>query len=258
MNRDEIRELAAVYALGALDGPDRERFEALLREGDAEAVGAVAEFEATVLALAAEPTATPSAAVREALMARAAAEGGRPAAGPVARSARQRRVLWPALWAAAMAAGLAAIVVALALSARYEERLHALAREASTLQAEVDHQQQIIAILRDPGTEIVALAGLEPAPRARARMIWNTAAGGLLVATGLPPAPAGKTYQLWAIAGKQAPVPAGVFEVGADGSGSLRVPALPGVTRVDVFAVTLEPAGGLPAPSGPMYLAGKS
>jgi len=25
-----------------------------------------------------------------------------------------------------------------------------------------------------------------------------------------------------------------------------------------VFAVTLEPAGGLPAPSGHMYLAGKS
>jgi anti-sigma-K factor RskA len=33
---------------------------------------------------------------------------------------------------------------------------------------------------------------------------------------------------------------------------------LPGVTRVDVFAVTLEPEGGVPAPTGAMYLAGKS
>jgi len=104
----------------------------------------------------------------------------------------------------------------------------------------------------------VTLAGLEPAPGSRARMIWNERGGGLLVAAGLPPAPAGKTYQLWAIVGKQAPVSAGVFSVDAKGSGSLRVPTLAGVGKVDVFAVTLEPAGGLPAPSGPMYLAGKS
>jgi anti-sigma-K factor RskA len=89
-------------------------------------------------------------------------------------------------------------------------------------------------------------------------VIWNERGGGLLVAAGLPPAPAGKTYQLWAIVGKQAPVSAGVFSVDAKGSGSLRVPTLAGVGKVDVFAVTLEPAGGLPAPSGPMYLAGKS
>ena len=42
------------------------------------------------------------------------------------------------------------------------------------------------------------------------------------------------------------------------GSGTVAVPALPGVSRVDVFAVTLEPEGGLPAPSGAMYLAGKA
>jgi anti-sigma-K factor RskA len=36
------------------------------------------------------------------------------------------------------------------------------------------------------------------------------------------------------------------------------VPPLPGVSRVDVFAVTLESAAGVPAPTGPMFLAGKS
>jgi len=113
-------------------------------------------------------------------------------------------------------------------------------------------------MLRDPGTEIVPLAGLEPAPSARARMIWNERVGGLLVAAGLPPAPAGRTYQLWAIVGKNPPVSAGIFTVDARGTGSLRVSPLGGIRRVDVFAVTLEPAGGLPAPSGPMYLAGKS
>ena len=55
-----------------------------------------------------------------------------------------------------------------------------------------------------------------------------------------------------------APVSAGVFTVDPKGTGSLRVPPLPGVSRVDVFAVTLEPEGGAPAPTGAMYLAGKA
>jgi hypothetical protein len=171
---------------------------------------------------------------------------------------RPRRGLWPALWAAAMAAGIAATIVGLSVSARYEKRLDSLARETAALKVDITREQQNIAMLRDPGTEIVPLSGLEPAPSARARMIWNEQAGGLLVTAGLPPAPAGKTYQLWVFVGKNPPVSAGVFTVDADGTGSLRVSPLSGIGRVDVFSVTLEPAGGLPAPSGRMYLAGKS
>ena len=37
MNRDEINELAAAYALGGLEGEDHVRFEALLAAGDPDA-----------------------------------------------------------------------------------------------------------------------------------------------------------------------------------------------------------------------------
>ena len=171
---------------------------------------------------------------------------------------KRRHLFWPAVWAAALAAGLGAIVVALSLSASYERRLDALAREAAALSETLAHEQQVITLLRDPSTAIVTLTGLEPAPAARARMLWNTPAGGLLVVAGLPPAPEGKAYQLWAIVGKEPPVSVGVFGVDARGTGSLRVLALVGVGKVDVFAVTLETAGGRPAPSGAMYLAGGS
>jgi anti-sigma-K factor RskA len=133
-----------------------------------------------------------------------------------------------------------------------------LSREAAELRGQIDQQRQLLALVRDPSTSVVALAGLKATPAARARMLWNAPAGGLLVAAGLPPAPPGKAYQLWAIAGKNQPVSAGVFGVDDKGAGSLRVPPLAGLGKVDVFAVTLEPAGGLPAPSGPMVLAGKS
>jgi len=157
-----------------------------------------------------------------------------------------------------LAAGLGAIVIGLAVSATYEQRLDALLREAAALHDTLRREQQVVALVRDPATAIVALAGLAPAPSAHARILWNPPVGGLLVVAGLPPTPEGKTYQLWAIAGKASPVSAGVFGVDAKGGGSLRVSPLPGVGRVDIFAVTLEPAGGLPAPSGQLYLASKS
>ena len=171
--------------------------------------------------------------------------------------ARRESALWPAVLSGALAAGLAAVAVGWSVSATYEKRLDVLVHDADRLRAELRSQQAVIAILRDPATQVVALAGLAPAPTARARVMWHDKAGGVFVAAGLPAAPAGKAYQLWAIAGGNAPVSAGVFTVDASGVGSLAVRPLPGVTTVSGFAVTLEPAGGLPAPSGETYLLGK-
>jgi anti-sigma-K factor RskA len=257
MNRDEIGELAAAYALGGLEADDRARFEALLRTGDPAATAALREFEDTLAGLAAATPAAPPPAVKAALMERIAAAPSVTRA-PDREAARHRRAIWPALLTGAMAAGLAAIVVGWSVSSTYEKRLDALARDADQLKAELRSQQTVITILRDPATQVVALAGQAPAPTARARMMWHPKAGGVFVAAGLPAAPEGKAYQLWAIAGGNAPVSAGVFSVDASGTGGLSVRPLPGVATVSAFAVTLEPAGGLPAPSGELYLLGKS
>jgi anti-sigma-K factor RskA len=261
MNRDEITELAALYALGGLEGEDRARFEALLEGGDPTALAAVRQFEDTLAGLAAATPEAPPASVKAALLARIEAEGrptSRASVTPLPDRAGPRGMLWPVVWGGALAAGLAALAVGLTVGSSYEKRVTALGQESATLRGELERQQAVIALIRDPSTQVVSLAGLKPAPAAKARMFWHARAGGLLIAAGLPAPPESKTYQLWAIAGKQAPVSAGVFGVDAKGTGSLRVPPLPGVGTVDVFAVTLEPAGGLPGPSGEMYLAGKS
>jgi anti-sigma-K factor RskA len=261
MSREELHELAAGYALGSLEGENLARFEALLRADDDDARRALRQFEETLVRLAAEQSEPPPADVKAALLAgipaapRAPAEDG---ARVVALPVRPRRSVWTAVLAGAMAAGIAAIAVGVAVSTRYERRLEALGQEAAALKVELDRQASVLAILRDPATQVVALNGLAPSPEARARMLWHEKTGGILVATGLPPVPPGKAYQLWAISGQGPPVPAGVFDVDPLGTGSLRVPPLPGVSRVDVFAVTLEPAAGVPAPTGPMYLAGKA
>ena len=259
MTRDHIGDLTAAYALGGLEGAEHDRFEALLRAGDAEAVGALRDFEDTLAGLAAGTPEPPPPAVKAALMERLAPASARAsrATAPGRLPPRRRRALWPVVLSGATAAGLAAVVVGWTVSATYEKRLDALARDADQLKAQLQGQRAIIAILRDPATQVVALSGLPPAPGARARMMWHARAGGVFVATGLPTPPEGKAYQLWAIAGTNAPVSAGVFTVDASGTGSLSVGPLPGVSTVNAFAVTLEPAGGLPAPSGEKYLLGK-
>jgi len=261
VNRDEIVELAAGYALGALDEDDRARFEALLDAGDVEARAALREFEATVRDVAAETAEPPPPAVKAAVMARIDAE--RRSRGAVTeilsapRAAAPRRSPWTVVLVGAMAAGIAAIAVGLAVSTVYDRRIDQLGRQQAQLQQELARQQELMTILQDPATRIIALAGLPAAPDARGRMLWHAKAGGLLVTQGLPPAPEGKAYELWVISGKDAPVPAGVFTVDARGVGSIRVAPVAGGGEPDTFAVTLEPAGGVPAPTGSMYLVGK-
>jgi anti-sigma-K factor RskA len=248
---DAFDELVAAYALGALDGEDLVRLEAHLAEGCAECARVLADYQDALIQSAAALSTAPPPQVKRALLARV---GG-------ARSVRPTRArFWPGFrWAAsvAVAAGLLAAVVAVFVSARYEGRLGEMAREAAALREQVAHQREALALLQDGLTQVITLAGLSPSPNARARMIWHAREGGILVASDLPPAPRGKAYELWAIVGAR-PVPAGVFTVDAEGKGSLRVAALAGAPRVDQFAVTLEPAAGVAAPTGPMYLASKS
>ena len=261
MNRDEIYELAAGYALGTLDLEDRERFEVLLNAGDAEATTALREFQSTMTDLAAEGFVAPSPGVKAALMARIGAEGRARDAVirtlEVNKPPRERWPVWSMVLTGAMAAGIAAIAVGWAVSSAYDRRLTQLQQEAAAIKEELNRQQAIMTLLQDPATRFVSLGALEPAGGATARMVWHKTTGGLLVVRGMPSTPAGKAYELWAIPPGGTPIPAGVFTVDAKGTASLRVSPVAAGTEVETFAVTLEPASGVPAPTGAMYLAGK-
>ncbi len=258
MNREELSELAAGYVLNALEGEDRARFEALLDAGDQGAHAALRDFAAALAAVGASATEAPPPGVKAELLARIQRES--PAA-PVARpktAGRRHSAFWPGLASGAVAAALVALVVGWLVAAEYTARLDTLERRAAELRVELERQKALLELLGDPASQVVALSGVGPGSAARGRMVWHARAGGYFAAADLPAPPAGRTYQLWAIAGANAPVSGGVFTVTAGGAVQLVVPPLPGITRVDAFAVTIEPAGGLPAPSGEMYLLGKS
>ncbi len=261
MTHEPYDTQAASYALGALDGEERPEFERHLAGGCAVCGAALRASAETLAAMVRSgPPMVPPPAVKEALLRRiATTTPGRRA------SARPRPLVWAVGTLAAMIAGAA--FTGAFVASRYEGRLGQMAREAAALRERVQRdeaalREQIavyrsaVDLLRDPQTQIVTLHGLGPSPEATGRVIWHPVNGGYVFVANLPSAPAGKAYELWTIA-DAAPQPAGVFQVDASGRGTHRIPPLEGGKPVKVFAVTLEPEGGVPAPTGPMVLASK-
>jgi len=246
MSHEPFETLAAIYAVGALDGDELTQFEAHLPTCPA-CEAAVRDAEETLArAVLTAPPQAPPAAAREALMRRVTER----------RDVRSRAWL---RWAAAtlVAAGAAAVFAGTWVAVRYEARLGQMAREMAAakeaLREELSLDRRAVELLRDPTTRVVDLRGRDGAAAASGRMIWNAAGGGHLLATGLPPAPPGKTYALWAIA-RGTPRPVGLFAVDANGRGGHRVAADTARDAVQGFVVTLEPEGGAPAPTGPIVL----
>jgi anti-sigma-K factor RskA len=258
MSHETFETLAAVYALGALDGEDLAQFEAHLAEGCERCRTILRGSEQALARTAlASPPAIPPPHVKEALLRRI--EQTSPRAG-----GRGRWLRWAAGTAVAVIA--AAAFTGAYVAARYEAVLGHMARETAAVKERVERSEAVLReqlalsrgtleLLRDPATRVVEMRGAGPSPGATGRALWNDTTGGQVFVAGLPQAPPGKAYELWTIGGP-APRPAGVFQVDASGRAVQRV-AVPPDGPVKVFAVTLEPEGGAPAPTGPIVLASK-
>jgi anti-sigma-K factor RskA len=182
------------------------------------------------------------------------------------REARKVAFSRHALMFGSLAASIAvaALLISLALLWQRNNRLQ---DELARLSDTVNQTRQELAVTRAdrellaaPGAQTATLAGTKVAERARARLTFDDRTGrSILVAADLPPAPAGKAYQLWFIAGGSPPIPGNVFTTDRSGNAELRdiIPPAGRLSAV-VYAVTLEPAGGVSAPTGEIYLKGSA
>ena len=233
-------ELAAPYALGAVDARERGEFEAHLAECGA-CRSELQSFREVVglLALAA-PTATPAPGLRDRVLAEArrVRSIGRPPA-------------W--LWLAAAASLVLALVAGYGYWTARADGI-ALRSVLDSTRARLDSTSQLVAAILDStvGTADLAATGKPPSMR----LFWNRARNVVVVAAfELPPAPAGRTYQLWAIKKGQAPVSLGTFNT-APGGRAVVTLRMPGGFKPDLSAVTEEPAGGSPQPTQQPFLVG--
>ena len=126
--------------------------------------------------------------------------------------------------------------------------------------AQVAQQAAQLDLVLDPAIRVAQLTDPKGKTKAVAKAYWHSIKQtGIVVASNLPPVlkGQGKALELWAICGKEAPVPVGLFWTDADGHGVLEIKLAKGIACVDKFAVTIEPAEGVLAPSGTMVLLGQ-
>jgi anti-sigma-K factor RskA len=139
---------------------------------------------------------------------------------------------------------------------RLASQVESLTRDVAQARDEARRTSQALQVVADREVRTVTLAGLEAAPRASGHTyVSPQSRDALFFAHDLPALPSGKTYELWYIAGGK-PVAAGTFSVDPRGSGSLQVKGVPDVAGIQAWAVTIEPAGGVPQPTGAMVLKG--
>jgi anti-sigma-K factor RskA len=275
-SRDEDFDL---YALGALDSDERRAFESHLaacapcKQKLADAQGRVA-----LLALAAPPVEPPPAVNQRLMQQVHGAEGPSGVAARTQRHSqahdRSKPAGWFGRWWAAVllpaAAGLAFATFYLWVQNKRLDvdlaRLRVtMEQQQDQLQQEVQREEQLREQFQDArevaelmaarDTMVVPLTSQRGMPRGAARVVYNGEMGMLYYDGVLDAPPAHKSYQLWLVPKDGDPVSAGVFNP-VSGQDTHWMMKLPKGLDPKAFAVTLEPSGGMPHPTGPKVLLG--
>ncbi len=241
-----------LYALGALDGEENQQIEAHLR-ACASCRQELAEVQrhSALIGLAA-PSAAPRPQVKSALMAKVRAEKRSVSKPAPSKTGRKR---WGLRFS--LGFGLATAVLVLATFELAKQDLER-GKQLKQLQAELTQKAAAMQAMGEvtgaPDSAQITLLQQPGGPPGQARVLYNARMGMAVYSGEIAPAPAGKSYQLWLVPASGAPVDAGVVNANQEG-GAVVVHLTPGLAA-KAFAVTLEPLGGLPQPSGPKVLVG--
>jgi hypothetical protein len=147
---------------------------------------------------------------------------------------------------------------ALAVRVQQLERENVSYRESiARLERQLNVNLRLAAFLTSPSLKLVKLRSTEAGGRAIGQAFVVEGERAVFYASNLPPLPAGRTYQLWLLRGRSpAIVSGGIFRPEAGRQLTVEV-ADPGrVSDIRGLAVTDEPEGGSPGPTGHKFLVG--
>jgi anti-sigma-K factor RskA len=117
--------------------------------------------------------------------------------------------------------------------------------------------QRTMAVLAAPDMARFDLTGQQVAPAARARAFWSRDRGLVVAANNLPALRPGRTYQVWMLPKSGAPISAGLLTPDSAGVATVAYETAPGLSAPGAVAVSEEPAGGVPAPTGAIVVVGR-
>jgi anti-sigma-K factor RskA len=222
----EAHELIAGYALDALEPADRARAKELLERSEEAREELRSLTETTVAMATAVSGPPPPPALRDRILDAARADEQT----VVPLESRRRPRLVPVLGAAAAIAAVVALALGLwglSVSSDLDDSRSALAQARAAAAVLASPDARTVGLQQGDGSLVVS------------------GSDAVLVLNSIEAAPAGKTYELWVLDG-ETPVRAGLFP----GGGARDVVPVEGAVGPGAkVLVTLEPAGGVDAPT---------
>src|SRR5262245_6221933 len=268
MKWKKVKEIAPLYVIGALDEKTAKEVEASLHSATPQQQRVVARWrDVAALLPQALPLQFPPDYLKERLLNRIAEEtqqtpieiaveestseelAGRDENVVLPFVQPRRAESRPARWL------LIAATALLAFTAGYLFKKNAdLARERDDLLKKIATLGGQVDDIVSPRTRIIAMVGDET-PQANAKVFWDTKAQQWAIYIfDLPAPPSDKDYQLWYVT-KNAKISAAVFRTDEQGRTVLKLTLPPdALADLAATAVTLEPSGGSPQPTGKFYL----
>jgi anti-sigma-K factor RskA len=271
MDCDDRKDLLMEFALGVLEGAERDEVLAHLRTGCPVCAGRLAEAHAILAAIPLSMNRAPApVGARQRLLDRLnVAPAGQKVASLKISAADYKprspfRWMAPAIFGGAIAAGVTVLIFVNVLS---EER-----KSVDNLRNQVAHKNDEIMELRtsaqegrdmrrlvsSPAVQMATLHGSKAQPAARGQLIWDPLSKSFhFFAADLRNLAPGRAYELWLINSHDRKIPAGMCVLRPDGAievaSSLK--SDPGV--IVATAVTDEPLAGVLQPTGSIQLIGK-
>lgn len=258
MDKERFRELCAAYFLDDIDDHELKEIREVLDSGDEELIKIFLEFQKLYnqLPLSVEKQ-TPSPKVKEKIF--KSIEGTAPKEnGIIDRIIDAIKIRTPK-FAFALTVLLIICIVQLGyIIFKQNETISTQQNRIVELTSHVEQTEAILKVIGAKQFEVTVMNGLSVNPGGYGKIMWDAEKKtAVLQISNLPPTSADKDYQLWVIKDNK-PISNGVFSIEQNDEKFFKVTDLveSDKNKINAFAVTLEPKGGLPQPTGEMYLMG--
>jgi anti-sigma-K factor RskA len=250
-SHEQFAEDVLLYALGALDAGERQRFETHLQEcAECRRELQVAQEDLGLLSLStAGPK--PPARSRERFLA-AIAKEPKTTARPAAIGRGWMWIPWFATLAFALLSALLYFT-----NLRIKNDLASIRANSQDQEVQLQKAREMHDLLVSSSAVRVNMTAPNEKPKPQGKTIYSPEKGRLIfIASNLPSAPANKTYELWLVPKQGSPIPAGTFQTDSSGNATMMQVSLPSGVQPKAFAVTIEKAEGSATPTMPMVMLG--